>query len=128
MGTILSVLLVRDPGCLTHMTSATLTVPCAGSLSVRTARHPHPLNAMQGLVGDDIDFENTWATIASAFTEIHTKNASKLSYEELYRHAYRVVLKKKGEIAEVSAPKGTIITPATSNGPASGSRSDRQSV
>lgn len=50
----------------------------------------------QGLVGDDVDFENTWATISAAFTEIHTKNASRLSYEELYRHAYRVVLKKKG--------------------------------
>lgn len=52
---------------------------------------------LQGLHGDEIDFENTWATIASAFREIHTKNASKLSYEELYRHAYRIVLKKKGE-------------------------------
>jgi hypothetical protein len=51
----------------------------------------------QGLHGDEIDFENTWATIESAFREIHTKNASKLSYEELYRHAYRIVLKKKGE-------------------------------
>lgn len=52
---------------------------------------------LQGLHGDDIDFENTWATIEAAFREIHTKNASKLSYEELYRHAYRIVLKKKGE-------------------------------
>jgi cullin 3 len=51
----------------------------------------------QGLHGDEIDFENTWTTIEAAFREIHTKNASKLSYEELYRHAYRIVLKKKGE-------------------------------
>ncbi|KAF2477687.1 Cullin-domain-containing protein [Lindgomyces ingoldianus] len=51
----------------------------------------------RGLHGDEIDFENTWSTIASAFREIHTKNASRLSYEELYRHAYKVVLKKKGE-------------------------------
>ncbi|KAJ4375196.1 hypothetical protein N0V83_002281 [Neocucurbitaria cava] len=51
----------------------------------------------QGLHGDELDFENTWATIEAAFREIHTKNASKLSYEELYRHAYRIVLKKKGE-------------------------------
>ncbi|KAH7091278.1 Cullin [Paraphoma chrysanthemicola] len=52
----------------------------------------------QGLHGDEVDFENTWATIEAAFREIHTKNASKLSYEELYRHAYRIVLKKKGEL------------------------------
>ncbi|KAE8835863.1 hypothetical protein HRS9139_03961 [Pyrenophora teres f. teres] len=51
----------------------------------------------RGLHGDEVDFENTWATIEAAFREIHTKNASKLSYEELYRHAYRIVLKKKGE-------------------------------
>lgn len=52
---------------------------------------------LKGLHGDEVDFEDTWALIESAFKEIHTKNASKLSYEELYRHAYRIVLKKKGE-------------------------------
>lgn len=52
---------------------------------------------LQGLHGDEIDFEKTWPTIEAAFREIHTKNASKLSYEELYRHAYRIVLKKNGE-------------------------------
>ena len=31
-------------------------------------------------------------------TEIHSKNASQLSFEELYRHAYKLVLKKKGEL------------------------------
>lgn len=51
----------------------------------------------QGLHGDEVDFDNTWVTIEAAFREIHTKNASRLSYEELYRHAYRIVLKKKGE-------------------------------
>jgi cullin 3 len=30
--------------------------------------------------------------------QIHTKNASKLSYEELYRNAYKLVLQKKGEM------------------------------
>jgi cullin 3 len=52
---------------------------------------------VQGLHGDDIDFDSTWCIIEAAFREIHTKNASRLSYEELYRHAYRIVLKKKGE-------------------------------
>ncbi|KAF2687674.1 Cullin-domain-containing protein [Lentithecium fluviatile CBS 122367] len=51
----------------------------------------------RGLHGDEIDFESTWDIIQAAFREIHTKNASRLSYEELYRHAYRIVLKKKGE-------------------------------
>lgn len=32
-----------------------------------------------------------------ALLEIHSKNASQLSYEELYRQAYQLVLKRKGE-------------------------------
>lgn len=52
----------------------------------------------QGIVGgDDVDFEKMWTKLSDAFREIHTKNASVLSYEELYRHAYRSVLKKNGD-------------------------------
>ena len=51
----------------------------------------------QGLNGGDVDFETTWATLERAFVEIHTKNASQLSFEELYRNAYKIVLKKKGD-------------------------------
>lgn len=44
----------------------------------------------------DVDFEGTWSTLASAFREIHTKNASQLSFEQLYRNAYKLVLRKQG--------------------------------
>src|ERR1700761_9397153 len=54
--------------------------------------------SQQGLNTDELDFENTWNSLSASFREIHTKNASKLSYKELYRFAYRIVLKKKGEI------------------------------
>jgi cullin 3 len=50
----------------------------------------------QGLGNVDADLETTWVKLAEAFKQIHTKNASILSYEELYRFAYRVVLKKNG--------------------------------
>ena len=46
---------------------------------------------------DAIDFDTSWDVLASSLREIHTKNASKLSFEELYRNAYKLVLKKKGE-------------------------------
>ena len=46
---------------------------------------------------DAVDFESTWSVLSSSLREIHTKNASKLSFEELYRNAYKLVLKKKGE-------------------------------
>lgn len=52
---------------------------------------------VQGLAGMDVDFTGTWPSIHTAFQEIHTRNASRLSYEELYRNCYRVVLKKCGE-------------------------------
>lgn len=54
--------------------------------------------APQALNSEDVNFEAVWATLASSFREIHTKNASSLSFEELYRSAYVMVLKKKGEL------------------------------
>jgi cullin 3 len=35
--------------------------------------------------------------LEGAFREIHAKNASRLSFEELYRNAYKLVLKKMAE-------------------------------
>jgi cullin 3 len=54
-------------------------------------------NTIQGLNSADVDFESTWRILEGAFQEIHTKNASALSFEELYRNAYKIALKKKGE-------------------------------
>lgn len=54
-------------------------------------------HTQQGLHGADVDFNSTWHVLETAFREIHTKNASALSFEELYRNAYKIVLKKKGE-------------------------------
>ena len=52
----------------------------------------------QGLgTNDAVDFDSMWDALASSLREIHTKNASKLSFEELYRNAYKLVLKKRGE-------------------------------
>ena len=53
----------------------------------------------QGLTKDDnVDFDAIWHVLETALREIHTKNASKLSFEELYRNAYKIVLKKKGDL------------------------------
>jgi cullin 3 len=51
----------------------------------------------QGLNRDNgTDFEQCWELIADALRDIHTKNAGKLSFEQLYRASYKIVLKKKG--------------------------------
>ena len=41
--------------------------------------------------------------LSQAFTEIHNKNASDLSFEVLYRNAYTLVLHKDGERLYVAA-------------------------
>ena len=61
-------------------------------------RNKSNFRVFQGLGNNDaVDFESMWGVLSSSLHEIHTKNASKLSFEELYRNAYKLVLKKKGE-------------------------------
>lgn len=51
-----------------------------------------------GQIGaEEPNFDVVWGTLAASFQQIHQKQASSLSYEELYRAAYQLVLKKKGE-------------------------------
>ncbi|KAK9464441.1 Cullin [Lipomyces arxii] len=45
----------------------------------------------------DVNFDESWAVLAGAMQEMYRKNASRLSYEELYRTAYTLVLKKHAE-------------------------------
>ncbi|RKF72091.1 Cullin-3 [Golovinomyces cichoracearum] len=47
---------------------------------------------------DSGDLETQWMILKSALTEIHTKNASNLSFEQIYRASYKMVLKKQGEL------------------------------
>ena len=46
---------------------------------------------------DEKQADKNWALLESAITEIHRHNASSLSFEELYRTAYNLVLHKHGE-------------------------------
>jgi cullin 3 len=41
---------------------------------------------------------STWAKLESAIEKIHHQNASSLSFEELYRTAYTLVLHRHGDI------------------------------
>ncbi|KAJ5038660.1 uncharacterized protein L3040_006340 [Drepanopeziza brunnea f. sp. 'multigermtubi'] len=43
------------------------------------------------------EFETQWDILSSALREIHTKNASALSFEQIYRASYKIVLKKQGD-------------------------------
>ncbi|TPX15579.1 uncharacterized protein E0L32_004277 [Thyridium curvatum] len=46
---------------------------------------------------DNADFDQCWALISDAISDIHTQNAGRLSFEQLYRASYKIVLKKKGD-------------------------------
>lgn len=46
---------------------------------------------------DDKYVESIWALLKNAIQEIQKKNNSGLSFEELYRNAYTMVLHKHGE-------------------------------
>ena len=53
---------------------------------------------MKGIAGDDeLDFDAVWGTLGASIRQIHVKEASSLSFEQLYRNAYKIVLKKRGE-------------------------------
>ncbi|KAJ3413350.1 hypothetical protein HDV05_008132 [Chytridiales sp. JEL 0842] len=45
----------------------------------------------------DTEFKEAWETLSTAIIEIYRKNASSLSFEELYRNAYNMVLHKQGD-------------------------------
>lgn len=60
--------------------------------------HANTSLIVQGLgTNDAVDFDSMWEVLKSSLTEIHSKRASQLSFEELYRNAYKLVLKKRGE-------------------------------
>ncbi|TGZ78661.1 Cullin-domain-containing protein [Ascodesmis nigricans] len=51
----------------------------------------------RGLVTDHVDFDDTWGILSQSLKQIYSKDASALSFEALYRNAYKLVLKKFGE-------------------------------
>ncbi|KAK3309711.1 Cullin [Chaetomium strumarium] len=44
------------------------------------------------------EFEPCWDVLRSALTDIHNKDASRLSFENLYRASYKIVLRRKGQL------------------------------
>ena len=44
------------------------------------------------------DAQQTWSVLANAIDEIYNRNASQLSFEELYRNSYNLVLHKHGAL------------------------------
>ncbi|AEO53813.1 hypothetical protein MYCTH_2295637 [Thermothelomyces thermophilus ATCC 42464] len=47
---------------------------------------------------ENSEFTPCWEILKGALTDIHNKNATRLSFENLYRASYKIVLRKKGEL------------------------------
>ncbi|KAH9990380.1 putative cullulin 3 [Xylariaceae sp. FL0662B] len=47
--------------------------------------------------GNPNEFEQCWEKLREALRDIHTRNAGNLSFEQLYRYSYKIVLKKAGQ-------------------------------
>ncbi|KAK7888012.1 hypothetical protein LTR67_009407 [Exophiala xenobiotica] len=56
------------------------------------------MHLRQGLTPGDVDFDSTWNSISTAFLQIFSKSASGLSFEEIFRNCYKLVLKKKADM------------------------------
>ncbi|KAE9578993.1 Cullin-3 [Colletotrichum fructicola] len=70
-----------------------------GGTSMRAGRIRPPRRPGRLTSGiDTSDFEQCWETLKQALTDIHNQNCSTLSFEQLYRASYKIVLKKKGEM------------------------------
>lgn len=54
-----------------------------------------PVNRRNGLT-DAQEFEACWNMLNEALTDIHNRDAGKLSFEQLYRASYKIVLKRRG--------------------------------
>ncbi|KAL2873078.1 hypothetical protein SGCOL_011790 [Colletotrichum sp. CLE4] len=70
-----------------------------GGTAMRAGRIRPPRRPGRPTSGiDTSDFEQCWDTLKQALTDIHNQNCSTLSFEQLYRASYKIVLKKKGEM------------------------------
>ncbi|KAF7867090.1 uncharacterized protein EAF02_009876 [Botrytis sinoallii] len=51
-----------------------------------------------GRAGEKNEFDIQWEILQNALQEIHEKNAGTLSFEQLYRASYKIVLRKDGDL------------------------------
>ncbi|KAK8008585.1 hypothetical protein PG991_011136 [Apiospora marii] len=66
----------------------TVSLPLFAILTETPTTRPPPLPSSEA---------EKWKRLESALRDIHEKNASGLSFEQLYRYAYKIVLKKAGD-------------------------------
>ncbi|PHH69453.1 hypothetical protein CDD80_6733 [Ophiocordyceps camponoti-rufipedis] len=64
-------------------------MPCTGRPFLTLSFQPN---------GEGSDFEACWHMLEEALRDIHNKTCGRLSFEELYRAAYKIVLTKKGAV------------------------------
>lgn len=59
-------------------------------------RRGQPINHPRAGLSDEQEFEACWEMLNQALKDIHNRDAGKLSFEQLYRASYKIVLKRRG--------------------------------
>lgn len=78
---------------VTHLTKTPTMLP-PGS---RSTKIKPPRKSLTSTIANQLfEFDKSWGSLGSAILQIQNKNVSNLSYEQLYRKAYNLVLHKFG--------------------------------
>ncbi|KAI2619255.1 putative cullulin 3 [Hypoxylon sp. NC1633] len=68
-----------------------------GGSMMRGGRIRPPRRAPLAPPGTVDEFEHCWEKLRDALRDIHMRNAGDLSFEQLYRYSYKIVLRKAGQ-------------------------------
>ncbi|KAF3762637.1 Cullin-domain-containing protein [Cryphonectria parasitica EP155] len=66
------------------------------SNKIRPPRKPVGRGSPNGQLTEEQEFEACWSMLCGALTDIHRRDAGKLSFEQLYRASYKIVIKRRG--------------------------------
>lgn len=55
-----------------------------------------PFGRRVGRLSQDAEFNACWEMLSEALTDIHHRDAGRLSFEQLYRASYKIVVRKRG--------------------------------
>lgn len=83
----------RGPGVIWQALATHFWVPYSRRAKISLSQ---PINNPRAGLSEEQEFEACWKMLYEALTDIHERNAGKLSFEQLYRASYKIVLKRRG--------------------------------
>lgn len=88
--------LFRTPNLAITMPQATSLVPPFENIETDFGKQAIGGRRPNGHMTEEQEFEACWNMIYDALADIHKRDAGKLSFEQLYRASYKIVLRRRG--------------------------------